>query len=215
MSESPQPRVRPTPHPLGYTALFGAGLLLVLMVVGIGIQIAILQNSRDHIEAQDKKLAVLLQKAQAAQPTAEQVPSLLDQVRPVVRRLGRAAGPVSRAITSTAEATQQLPTLVRVSQALAREGFPVLDDLRAADLASVLPQTRRAVEEAPPLIRRLLDVQLETLSVQKQSLSAQRRSLRTQLTTLAIQREALKHIESIDRKTGGTVPAQGAPIPPP
>jgi hypothetical protein len=95
-----------------------------------------------------------------------------------------------------------------VTQALAREGFPVLDDLRAADLASVLPQTRRAVEEAPPLIRRLLDVQLETLSVQK-------RSLRAQLTTLAIQRQALKHIESIDRKTGGTVPAQGAPIPQP
>jgi hypothetical protein len=43
----------------------------------------------------------------------------------------------------------------------------------------------------------------------------QRRSLRTQLATLAIQREALRHIESIDRKTGGTVPAQGTPVPQP
>jgi hypothetical protein len=178
------------------------------MVVGIAMLVVILKDSRDHIRAQDKKTAVLLQKVQAAQPTAEQVPALLGQARPVVRKLGRAAGPIQRAIASTADATERLPTLVRVTQALAREGFPVLNDLRAADLASVLPETRRAVEEAPPLIRRLLSVQLETLRVQKRALRAQR-------TTLAIQREALKHIESIDRKTGGTVPAQGAPVPQP
>jgi hypothetical protein len=200
-----QPRVRPTLHPLAYTALAGVGLLLVAMVVGIAMLVVFLKDSRDHIRAQDRKTAVLLQKVEAAQPTAEQVPSLLDQARPVVRKLGRAAGPIQRAIASTADATERLPELARVTQALAREGFPVLDDLHAADLASVLPQTRRAVEEAPPLLRRLLDVQLTTLRVQK-------RSLRTQLATLAIQREALAHIESIDRKTGGTVPPAGAPV---
>jgi hypothetical protein len=205
---STEPRVRPTLHPLAYTALAGVGLLLVAMVVGIAMLVVILKDSRDHIRAQDKKTAVLLQKVQAAQPTAEQVPALLDQARPAVRRLGRSIGPVQRALTSTAEATERLPMLVRVSQALAREGFPVLDDLRAADLASVLPETRRAVEEAPPLIRRLLAVQLETLSVQKRSLEVQR-------VTLETQREALRHIESIDRKTGGTVPPTGAPVPQP
>src|SRR4051794_7452227 len=180
MPESTQePAVRPTLHPLAYTGLFGAGLLLVLMVVGIGIQVAILKDSRDHIRAQDKKTAVLLQKVQAAQPTASQVPELLDRARPVVRKLGRSIGPVQHAIPSTAEATERVPMLVRVTQALAREGIPVLSDIRAADLASVLPETRRAVEETPPLIRRLLSVQVETLRVQ-------RRSLRTQLTTLEI-----------------------------
>src|SRR3954469_10627954 len=203
-----EPRVRPTLHPLAYTALAGVGLLLVLMVVGIGMLVTILQDSRDHIRAQDKKTAILLQKVQAAQPTASKVPGLLDQARPVVRKLGRAAGPVRRAIASTASATERLPALIRVTQALAREGFPVLDDLRAADLAGVLPETRRAVEEAPPLIRRVLSVQIETLDVQKRALQVQR-------TTLRIQREALRHIESIDRKTGGTVPAQGAPVPQP
>jgi hypothetical protein len=54
-----------------------------------------------------------------------------------------------------------------------------------------------------------------TLETQRRSLRAQRRSLRVQLATLAIQREALKHIESIDRKTGGTVPPAGAPVPQP
>src|SRR4051795_9579544 len=178
----PAPRVRPTLHPLAYTALAGVGLLLILMVVGIAMLVAILKDSRDHIRAQDRKNAVLLQKIHAAEPTAEQVPGLLDQARPVVRRLGRAVGPVQDAIASTAEATERLPMLV-------------------AELARVLPETRSAVQEAPPLIRELLRVQVVTLRVQ-------RRALRVQLETLSTQREALRHIESIDRKTGGTVPAQ-------
>jgi hypothetical protein len=203
-----EPRVRPTLHPLAYTALAGVGLLLVLMVVGIAMLVVILKDSRDHIRAQDKKTAVLLQKVQAAEPTAEQVPKLLDQARPVVRRLGRAVGPVQDAIRSTAEATERLPLLVRATEALAREGLPVLDEIRAADLARVLPETRRAVQETPPLIRQLLHVQLVTLDVQRQA-------LRVQLETLSTQREALRHIESIDRKTGGTVPTEGAPVPQP
>jgi hypothetical protein len=203
-----EPRVRPTLHPLAYTALAGVGLLLVLMVVGIGMLVAILKDSRDHIRAQDKKTAVLLQKVQAAQPTARQVPALLDQARPVVRHLGKAIGPVQEAIASAAHATEQLPILVRATQALAREGVPALSALSDADLARVLPATLRAVQETPPLIRELLRIQLVTLSTQ-------RRSLRIQRTTLTIQRQALRHIESIDRKTGGTVPTQGAPVPQP
>jgi hypothetical protein len=201
-------RVRPALHPLVYTALAGVGLLLVFMAVGIGMLVVILKDSRDHIRAQDKKTAVLLQKVQAAEPTAEQVPGLLDQARPVVRRLGRAVGPVQEAVASTARATERLPMLVRVTEAIAREGVPALSELRAADLARVLPETRSAVQETPPLIRRLLRVQLVTLDVQREA-------LRVQLETLATQREALRHIESIDRKTGGTVPTQGAPIPQP
>jgi ABC-type transporter Mla subunit MlaD len=218
-SETPQPRVRPTLHPLAYTALFGAGLLLVLMVIGIGIQIGILQNSRDHIEAQDKKLAVVLQKVHAAQPTAEQLPALLDQARPVVRSLGRAIGPVRRALRSTSIATERLPTLVRAADAIARiviaHRDPLSDALASTNrlLADIREQnlvavSAEAARDTPPLLRELLRVQVVTLETQ-------RRSLRTQLTTLEIQREALKHIESIDRKTGGTVPPTGAPVPQP
>src|SRR4051794_2010662 len=130
--------VRPALHPLGYMALAGVALLLVLMVVGIGIQVAILKDSRDHIRAQDRKTAALLQKVHAAQPTASEVPALLDRARPVVRELGRAIGPTRRAVAATAAASERLPLLIRVSRALAREGLPVLDDLRAADLESVL-----------------------------------------------------------------------------
>jgi hypothetical protein len=201
-------RVRPTLPPLAYTALVGVGLLLVLMVVGLATLVVILKDSRDHIRAQDRKTAVLLQSLHAAAPTARQVPALLDQARPAVRDLRSAIGPVRSAIGATATATERLPVLVRVTEALAQAGFPVLSELRAADLGRQLQATTRATQEAPPLIRRLLDLQTATLRIQ-------RRSLRTQLTTLDIQRRALTHIESIDRKTGGTVPAQGAPVPTP
>jgi hypothetical protein len=52
-------------------------------------------------------------------------------------------------------------------------------------------------------MRRLIKIQVATLRVQKRSLGAQ-------LHTLGIQRDALVHIRSIDRKTGGPVPA---PVP--
>jgi chromosome segregation ATPase len=225
-ANSPEPRVRPTLHPLAYTAIAGAGLLLVLLVVGIGMIVVILKDSRDHIAAQDKKTAVLLQKVQAAQPTAKQVPALLDQARPVVRSLGRAIGPVRRAISATSLATEHLPTLVRAADAIARVVLehrdPLADALDSTNrlLAEIRQQnlvavSAEAARETPPLVRELLRIQVATLETQKRSLRAQKRSLRTQLTTLAIQREALVHIRSIDRKTGGTVPPAGAPVPQP
>jgi hypothetical protein len=57
-------------------------------------------------------------------------------------------------------------------------------------------------------MRRLLRIQLATLE-------SQRISLRTQLATLGIQQQALVSLKSIDRKTGGTVPPPGAPVPVP
>ena len=212
-------RVRATLPPLAYTALIGVGLVLVLMLVGIAMLVVILKDSRDHIRAQDKKTAVLLQKVQAAQPTASEVPERLDQARPVVRSLGRAIGPVRHALAATAEATERLPVIVRATAAIARVVVDRREPLdRAIDstnrlLAEVRQQnlvavSAEAARETPALVRELLRVQILTLDVQK-------RSLQTQLTTLEIQREALRHIESIDRKTGGSVPAQGTPVPQP
>jgi hypothetical protein len=208
------------------------------------VLIVILKDSRDHIRAQDAKTAILLGKVRAATPAARQVPPLIGEARPVVRSVGRAIGPLREAIGSTAAATVRLPTLVRVTEALARTAFPVLDDLSRVDLARVLsaggtvadavlyrgrltsaldstnqliaevraqnlvPASARAARETPPLIRELLSVQLATLETQKAS-------LQTQLATLDIQRQALVSIKSIDRKTGGTVPPTGPPVPAP
>jgi hypothetical protein len=220
--QTPGERRQPNLPPLAWTLLIGAGLLLVLMVAGIAVQIAILQDSREHIRAQDAKTAVLLAKVRAAEPTGreltrEGVP-LIRAARPVVRKVGRAIEPLTRSGSALAAATSELPALSRTVRALAGVALPVLSDVRQADLAHALASTQallaqvrdedlvgvaaRAGRDTPRLIRRLLRIQLTTLR-------SQRQSLRTQLTTLDIQRQALAHIESIDRKTGGTLPAAG------
>jgi hypothetical protein len=234
-SAPPSPRVRPSLHPLAAAGLIGAGVMLLLLVVGIAVLIVILQDSRDHIRAQDEKTAVLLRSLRAATPTARQVPPLIAETRPVVRALGRAIRPANEALAATADATVRLPALVRTTETLARFGVPVLAALGQVNLAHVLraggtvaesvlqrdrlvaaldsanevlaqvrdenlvPVAADAARQTPRLMRRLLRVQLDTLTTQK-------RSLRTQLKTLDIQRQALVHIESIDRKTGGPVP---------
>jgi hypothetical protein len=225
-------RVRPRPDtprrevtlpPLAWTILIAAGVLLVLMVVGIAMLIAILQDSRTHIKAQDAKTAVLLGKVRAAEPTTRDVAReglpLIRAARPLVGKVSRAVGPLARSGGSIAVATRQLPALTRTAQALAAVALPVLDDVRRADLAhaisaidDLLARVRaedlvgvaaRAGRDTPPLIRRLVRLQVVTLRIQRDS-------LRTQLTSLDVQRQSLAHIESIDRKTGGTVPA---PVP--
>lgn len=182
--------------PLAWAFLIAAGLLLVLLVAGIGVQIAILKDSRDHIRAQDVKTAVLLDKVRSLDPAARRLAPVVKQVGPLVRRVNGAIDPLTNAGHRLVTATEDLPSLVRAGLKLTDVSLPALTDLR---------------EAAPQLLdfqRRLLELQLETLDTQ-------RRSLRTQLDTLATQREALRHIESIDRKTGGAVPPTGTGTPVP
>jgi hypothetical protein len=213
--------------PLAWALLIGAGLLLVLLVVGIGVQIAILQDSRNHIRAQDAKAQLLLEKAQSATPVAKEAVPLIRDARPLVRRLRRAIAGLSASGTSITDATARLPAIARAVQALADFALPTLSaastvagqvlyrdrlaralDATGAVLAEVrdtnlIEVAARAGRTAPRQMRRLLRIQIATLRTQ-------RRSLDTQLATLRIQRQALVHIESIDRKTGGPTPA---PVP--
>jgi hypothetical protein len=218
-------RTQMTLPPLAWAGLIGAGLMLLLLVIGIATLVVILKDSRDHIRAQDAKTAVLLEKVRAAQPTASQVSPLISEARPVVRRIGKAVGPLSQSGSAIATAVERLPRVARAVQAIAEAVVPataplverdrlvraldstneLLAAVRAQDLVSV---SARAARETPDLMRRLLHVQQLTLETQKRSLEAQ-------LATLDIQRQALVHIQSIDRKTGGTVPAQGTPVPAP
>jgi hypothetical protein len=242
--EPTEARARAPLHPLTWAGLIGAGLMLALLVVGIGALIVILKDSRDHIRAQDAKTAVLLEKIHAATPAARQVAPLVGEARPVVRNLGRRIGPVTKAVSATATATERLPTLVRVTENLAETAFPVLADLRRVNLKRVLLATGtladrliyhdRLANSLDSTNRLLAEVRSRNLvgvsahaarvtpslirrlvRLQLVTLGVQRRSLRVQATTLAIQRQALVSIKSIDRKTGGTVPGQGPSVPSP
>jgi hypothetical protein len=215
-----EPRREATLPPLAWTALIIGGVLLVLLVAGIAIQIAILQDSREHIRAQDAKTAILLAKVRAAEPATSEAAQagvpLLEAARPVVGKVSRAIGPLTRSGDQIAFAIRRLPALTQTTEALAALALPLMGDLRRADLTRAIADTdelirqvrandlvevaAQAGRETPRLMQQLLEVQLTTLKVQ-------RRSLKTQLASLDVQRQTLQHAESIDRKTGGSLPA--------
>ena len=201
--------------------LIGAGVVLVAMLSLLAVQLGVLKDSQRHIVAQDRKITRLMRGAEpaidAAKPVVGDIADLVDAAAPIVRRArpllaalgqldpvgigsavavaGRLAGRLSegdRLVRAVDESTALL-------DALGRAGF-VGRTLRAADVVPYMAE----------ILRRTLRVQRATLSVQRQT-----RSLRVQLRTLAIQQEALRHIRSIDRKTGGQVPPTPAPTPAP
>jgi hypothetical protein len=91
-----------------------------------------------------------------------------------------------------------------------RESAFIPRTLLAADL---VPRITRILAETLDVQRSTLDVQRTTLRIQRSTRRIQKRSYAVQRRTLAIQEEALVHIRSIDRKTGGTAPETPLPAP--
>jgi hypothetical protein len=191
-------------HPLAWAGIVGGGLIGIVVIALLGVQLAVLKNSREHIRSQDAKVTALYDGARSAVSDAR---PLARRVAPLARQARRALGTVN-----------SLPPAVRAAESLAAASLPLVRALSAvgtpdvvarADAllqhvaaTDVVAKAARAADLAPTLIalqQHLLRVQLVTLRIQRES-------LHTQLITLAVQREALGHIESIDRKTGGQMP---------
>lgn len=220
-NRTPTQEHRPLP-PLAWAGIIGGVVLAVVLVALLSVQLAVLTDSREHIRAQDAKITRLLE---GSRPALRQAGPAVRETRPLIR----AAAPLARearaalaafrgAAPDLATAAGDVPRLMRAGETLVTVAIPVLRDLQAAalphvlsDADSALAQIRatdlidaaaRSARLAPVLIylqRRLLRVQKTTLQVQRDSRAIQARTLR-------IQRKALRHIESIDRKTGGQVP---------
>jgi hypothetical protein len=191
----------------GRLALLGAGLLMVAMVVLLVAQLAILRDSREHIVAQDRKIDRIV----------KGTGPVLDEVEPVAddaRELLRAATPLARDTTTLVREfdTARLFRLVDLGTDLVeglRDSAFIPRTLLAADLVPVMKQI---LAETLFVQRRTLLIQRHTLRVQRRTLAIQRQSRDIQQRTLAVQEEALVHIRSIDRKTGGPAPE---PVPAP
>ena len=169
---------------------------MLALVVLIAIQLGVLRDSQKHIRSQDAKVTALYANAQGV---AHRVPNTLDRLRPVARQ-------ARRAVTA-------VPPLLAATRALADAGIPLARDLRAVtahvEKSGLIDKAATGTAQIPELLRvqkETLGIQKRTLEIQVQSLKAQRSSLRIQVQTLAAVREALAHVESIDRKTGGQVP---------
>jgi hypothetical protein len=203
--------------PSAWLLLLGAAVVLLAMLSLLALQLGVLKDSQRHIAATDRKVTRVMRGAQPviddAKPVVGSIGDLVDAVAPVVRGARPLVAALRRldpvgigaSITVAGSLAERLAAgdrLVRVVdqssallEALGQAGF-VGRTLRAADLVPYMAR----------VLRLSLGVQRVTLETQRRTLAIQDRSLRVQLRTLAIQREALRHIRSIDRKTGGPVP---------
>jgi hypothetical protein len=198
--ESPQRSL----HPLAWAGIVGGGLIGIAILVLLGVQLAVLRDSQRHIRSQDAKLTAAYKSAREA---SGGVRPLLREAAPVARQARRALGTVNSLPPVLQAAATLVDTSLPLVRTLSAVGTPDVvanaNDLLARVAASdLVAKAARAADLAPTLI----DFQQRLLRIQAATLRSQRESLRTQQTTLEIQRQALSHIESIDRKTGGQAP---------
>lgn len=218
-------------------ALAVGGLLLTAVVVLLALSLRELTDSRRHIEAQDAKVSRLLKATRpaldAAVPLARRTLPVIESARPVVRGLAGAL-PMLRSSGAALDATlDRLPALAVAGQRFLGDALPTVQELGDASLAPALDELTALVA---PLndgqrlvatldsVRELID---ETenlrlprraartshrigrlLEVQRHSLRLQRRTLRVQTHALDTLLRSLKHIRSLDAKTGGTFPPE-------
>jgi len=238
-------RSRP-PRP-GRTGLLVAGgalglAALVTMIVLLAMALGELRASRDRIEAQDAKAAVMLQKAY---PVLDESEPLLDDLAPLVGPSDRLIGsandvlrPLSGAGEELATAARLMPGLALSARGLAQSAAPLVQGLSAVDLpaavqvsgtlaAQLLYDTRlvESIDSAAAMLDELAQLDLlerladstddidHVLEIQRRTLHTQRESLDVQTQTLDVQLEALDHIRSIDEKTGGQAPGTAIPGP--
>jgi hypothetical protein len=134
---------------------------------------------------------------------ARQMRRLARHARPVVEELDSAPlGSSIRAGTRLAVnlLSADLPETARTARWLSAELLSMLAAVRDEQL---VPKAARAAEIAP----QLLQVQRRTLRLQRRALRVQLHALDRMNKTLAVARETERHAESIDRKTGGELPA--------
>jgi hypothetical protein len=173
------------------------GLLLLTQIVLLVIQLGVLRDSRAHIRSQDAKITRLYP---PLQKTAEDAQPLIRDARGLITPLKRQSGKITRA-------TGVLPDLASSTQTLVGEAVPALRGARqliatifGRDLISTLERTAADAHASRGIAGETLAIQRRTESIQTQTLAILRQSLE-------IQRATLQHAESIDRKTGGSLPA--------
>jgi hypothetical protein len=220
--------------PAGKLAAFGGALLLVSMVVLLVAQLAILADSREHIVAQDRKINRIVKGTDPVlnevEPVADDARALLGQATPFVRDLRATMIPLLRELDG-AELRAAVDVTARLATALDEDGRLVefvdlgSDLVRGLRDSEFIPRTLRAADLVPvmkEILAETLEVQRSTLATQRRTLGTQRETLDIQKQTLAVltrslavQEEALVHVRSIDRKTGGPAPEPTAAVPAP
>jgi len=215
--EASEPRVRLRVSPLAYLAGICAGVLMLAMVALLVAQLAILKDSREHIQAQDHKIATLQGDAQQALRDARPA---IEEAEPLLRRARRLLTPAGESFETLTGAAETIPRLAIGARLLLTESIPLIQALNAGDapaaihatghLARALTENDRAVRaidtsihmldelertrlipRASDAIPRFEELLVGLLHVQKRTLRVQIRSFRTQSRQLRVQFQTL------------------------
>jgi hypothetical protein len=162
-------------------------LLLATMIVLLVMQLVVLRNSNDRIVAQDAKATALLE---STRPLVKDARPFIKDARGLVKPIREQGGQIVRA-------TDVLPGLALAARELISDLAPLIDDL--APLMGTVERSARDVERSRQIVE-------ESLAIQRRTLKAQLAGLRLQRAALRVARATLAHAESIDRKTGGSLP---------
>jgi hypothetical protein len=175
----------------------GGGLLLLTQIVLLVIQLHVLTDSRAHIRSQDSKITRLYP---PLRETATDVQPLIRDARGLIKPFRDQAGDVTRA-------TGVLPDLADSTQTLVDEGVPALRGARQLIAAVFDRDMIGTLESTAADVHASRGIAGESLAIQRRSEGIARRTLAILEQSLEIQRATLHHAESIDRKTGGGLPA--------
>jgi hypothetical protein len=173
------------------------GLLLVTQIVLLTIQLHVLTDSRAHIRSQDSKISRLYE---PLQQTSHDAAPLLRDAHGLVKPLRTEAGDLVRA-------TDVLPGLALTTRELVSEAVPAARDTQRLVAAILGRNMIGTLEQAAADGHAARGIAGESMDIQRRTLRIQQQSLRILRKSLAIQQATLQHAESIDRKTGGTLPA--------
>jgi hypothetical protein len=177
--------------------------VVVVVLVGLGVfvaQLVLIAEQRHLIDHQDR---VATRQARRARPVLQTADALLGSPAHAVGALHR-AGTALRALQGLLHAMSREDLVGVAASSLSR--VPELVALVDRSVA-VLDRTYPTLRASLALQRRSLDVQQRTLALLQRSEGIQRRTEGLAAGTLAVARATLGHTESIDRKTGGQVPA--------
>src|SRR4051812_19993730 len=124
--------------PLGYLAAIVAGFLLLAMVGLLIAQLAILSDSREHIQAQDHKIATMQGEGEQA---ARKLGPAAGQAEPLLREARRLLTPAGQSFDSLTEAADTVPRLAAGADVLLSEAIPLLQALNASDAPRAVAAT--------------------------------------------------------------------------
>lgn len=237
--DSSEQRVRLRVSPLAYLAGIGAAVLL-LAVLGVLVAVlAVLQDSRTHIAAQDHKIARL---EGSAKPLLAEARPAVRQAEPLLRRAQRLLSPAGQSFESITTAADEVPRLAAGADLVLSEAIPLLQALNAsnapgaiaavgrlsealaagdrlvrtvdaADVTLTELERTRLIPQASEVLPRLQALLGDIVVVQKRTLRTQVKSLRTQRRQANLTFESIRIQREILERTR-SIDRKTGPAPP-